>query len=84
MMACQYEDGVALYAAHGNDVGLKTLLGFGETRYNARKLYAAMEDLQQRRAQAEQINEEVEVVAEFAEAERDPRLSELYTGLLNK
>lgn len=40
---CPYPEGVALYAELGSNNALKTMLGFGETKFNARKLYAALE-----------------------------------------
>lgn len=73
---------MALYAAHGNGAGLKTLLGFGETRYNARKLYAALKELQQSQALADQQEEVIEAektaIAKATAHKRDPVLTKLY------
>lgn len=44
---CPYPEGVELYAELAANKALKTMLGFGENKFNGCKLYAALEALQQ-------------------------------------
>jgi len=79
---CPYQEGVALYAAHGTDAGLKVLLPMGETRYNARKLYTALKELQQRQQLVQEqkavIAQEKAEIAKEKKLATDPRLAALY------
>lgn len=52
--ACPYEEGVAIYLEHGTNAGLKTLLQFGYTHYNERKLHEALDLLYERAIEEEE------------------------------
>jgi hypothetical protein len=75
---CPYQQGVELYAELGTNKALKTMLGFGETKYNARKLYEALQELQQTANLKKDQEQATEQKKKEATAAQDPRLLELY------
>ena len=75
---CPYAEGVELYNRIGSDAGLKVLLNFGETRYNARKLYEALDAIREEQNAQVQAEKEAELIEEREQQQADPRLSPLY------